>query len=447
MAAPTLQDGLEAAGSAVNLLWKPNAAPWTPEVIEPEYAGWKVEQASWYDSVTIADLSHHMSDTFITGPDATAMLRAVSANDYESFAIDQAKQFVTVAADGNIITDGILLRTGEQAYTLSGVSAAQNWVKYWAGAGGYDVAFETDPESSVRGKDDPRLFRYQIQGPLAGELLADVLGGPFPEVRFFGSAMVEIAGRPVRALRHGMAGQAGGELIGDYRDAAVVKEALMRAGEPLGLVHQGAWSYPTASLGSGWIPSPTPAIYTDDSLTDYRRGVSLFSYEGQKALQGSFYSPAIEDYYCSPYELGYGRSISFNHDFIGREALLEAREHAPRTKVTLVFDIDDVTRVLGEDPGFVHHYWRNRVEPVGRPGTLAGLTFQTGWLDPVGTVMALTLIDKEHAIPGTEVEVVWGQHPGAGTAPDADLGFPRLRATVAPAPYDVLARTGYRDRA
>jgi hypothetical protein len=34
------------------------------------------------------------------------------------------------------------------------------------------------------------------------------------------------------------------------------------------------------------------------------------------------------------------------------------------------------------------------------------------------------------------VSVVWGEHPGAGTFPDADLGFPRIRATVAPAPYD-----------
>ncbi len=46
--------------------------------------------------------------------------------------------------------------------------------------------------------------------------------------------------------------------------------------------------------------------------------------------------------------------------------------------------------------------------------------------------------------PGTEVTVVWGEHPGADPDPDADLGFPRIRATVAPAPYDSHARTRYR---
>ena len=60
--------------------------------------------------MSIADLSHHMSDTFIAGPDATRLLAAVSANNYESFAPGQAKQFIPVAEDGNILTDGILLR-------------------------------------------------------------------------------------------------------------------------------------------------------------------------------------------------------------------------------------------------------------------------------------------------------------------------------------------------
>ena len=48
------------------------------------------------------------------------------------------------------------------------------------------------------------------------------------------------------------------------------------------------------------------------------------------------------------------------------------------------------------------------------------------------------------SLSGTEVSVVWGEHLGAGTSPDADLSFPHIRATVAPAPYDPHARTQYR---
>ena len=37
----------------------------------------------------------------------------------------------------------------------------------------------------------------------------------------------------------------------------------------------------------------------------------------------------------------------------------------------------------------------------------------------------------------------WGEHPGPGTAPEASLDFPRIGATVAPAPYSEHARTAY----
>ncbi len=184
MGAPSLQDGIDKAGSPVNLLWKVNPAPWNPENVEPEYAGWRQEQAAWHDGVSLSELSHHMFDTFIEGPDSTRLLAAVSANNYENFAVGQAKQFVPVAGDGNIITDGILHRVAEQGYAMSGIPAAQNWVKYHGEKGGYDVQFVTDPSSAFRGGADPTLFRYQVQGPLAAELVERVFGGPLPPAKF-----------------------------------------------------------------------------------------------------------------------------------------------------------------------------------------------------------------------------------------------------------------------
>ena len=66
MAAPSLQDGIDQAGSAVKLLWRVDPEPWNPENIEPEYAGWRQEQAAWHSGVSISDLSHHMFDTFVS---------------------------------------------------------------------------------------------------------------------------------------------------------------------------------------------------------------------------------------------------------------------------------------------------------------------------------------------------------------------------------------------
>jgi len=241
-----------------------------------------------------------------------------------------------------------------------------------------------------------------------------------------------------------MAGQAGYEFIGPWEHAAHVHEAFLKAGEPLGLVQVGALAYTTPSVESGWIPSPVPGIYSDPGLLEYRRYLPLFGIEGKRPLNGSHFSPNIEDYYVSPYELGYGKMIHFGHDFQGRDALLKAKDQELRKKVTLMLDRDDVRRVLGEgqDPGFVLSYARHRVEDGD--GGLVGVTMQSASIDPVGAVLAQTLITPARSAPGTEVSVVWGEHPGAGTDPEADLGFPRIRATVQPSPFNQHARTYYR---
>jgi vanillate/3-O-methylgallate O-demethylase len=407
----------------MKLLWATNPEPWNPEVIKPEYAGWRQEQAAWHETASISDLSHHMFDTVIEGPDATKLLTAVSANNYEKFAVGQAKQFVPVTATGKIVTDGILMRLEEQKYMLTGIPAAQNWVKYHGEKGG-----------------------YQVQGPAARDLVEATFGGPLPAARFFHSIPVTLNGMSFRALRHNMSGQDGYEFIGPWEHATPVKDALLATGDKFGLVHVGALAYASASVESGWIPSPVPAIYTDPELADYRGWLPLFGIEGKRPLNGSFFSPDLEDYYVSPYDLGYGKSISFNHDFIGRDALEQVRESHKRTKVTLVLDPADVSAVLGADLGYYLTYARHRVEAGAADAepAVVGMTHQTATIVASGTILALTLIDNEFATPGTEVTVVWGEHPGPGTDTDADLGFPSIRATVAPAPYNAHARTLYR---
>ena len=439
MSAPSLQEGIDRAGSAVRLLWKPDAPPWNPPVVAPEFTGWAVEQTAAFETVALSDLSHHMRDLFIDGPDATRLLADVSANNYQSFAIGQAKQFVPVTAAGHIVQDGILMRTGEDSYTLTGPPASQSWVLFHGERGGYEVGFKDDPDSEFR-PGDPVLFRYQVQGPHAIALVETVFGGPLPETRFFHAAPVTLNGARLRALRHGMAGQAGYEFIGEYADGADVKAALLEAGAQFGLVQVGAMAYATNGVESGWIPTPTPGIYTSEDLRDYREWLSLFSFEGQKPLSGSAFSPDIEDFYVTPWELGYGRSIAFNHDFIGRDALEAGRENVSRTKVTLELNEDDARQAF-PDLDYLLTYGRYRIEVEGE---LVGVTFYTAHIARLGRILSLSLVANEHAEPGTLVELVYGSHPGGDVAPDADLGFPRLRATVQPSPYNEYARTKYR---
>ncbi len=443
MPAPSLQEGIDRAGSAVNLLWKPDAPPWNPPVVPPEFVGWRVEQTAAFKTVALSDLSHHMRDLFISGPDATRLLSDHSANNYENFAVGQAKQFVPVTAQGHIVQDGILMRDAEDRYTLSGPPASQSWVLFHGQRGGYDVEFRDDPDSEFR-QGDPVMFRYQVQGPNALALVEKVFGGPLPETKFFHTAPVSLGGRSFRALRHGMAGQAGYEFIGDYADGEFVRDALLRAGEEFGLVQVGAKAYATNGVESGWIPTPTPGIYIDPTLAEYRQWLPVFSFEGQKPLHGSAFSAEIEDYYVSPWELGYGRSISFNHDFLGRDALQAAKDNVPRTKVTLELDADDVRERPGCRPRLPADLRpvRDRGRWRARRDHVLHRAHRAAW-----TVLALSLVDNALAEPGTKVELVWGEHPGGDVDPRAELGFTRLRATVQPSPYNEYARTQYRANA
>ncbi|MDE2442566.1 MAG: aminomethyl transferase family protein, partial [Betaproteobacteria bacterium] len=216
----SLQAAIDEAGSPVNLVWKPNAAAWKVPVIEPEYVGWRAEQLAWRDAVALSDLSHHMWDLWIEGPDALRLLMDYSANNYENFVIGQAKQFVPVTREGHIVTDGIIMRDGDERYNLSGVPASQSWLRYHAEKGRYDVEMTVDPDSGLRKAGDPLVFRFQIQGPFALAVTEKLFGGPLPKTKFFHSTPVELGGRHFRAFRHGMAGMPGYEFIGKWEDAA-----------------------------------------------------------------------------------------------------------------------------------------------------------------------------------------------------------------------------------
>ena len=92
-------------------------------------------------------------------------------------------------------------------------------------------------------------------------------------------ATMNVAGREVRTLRHGMAGAPGLELWGPYENYLEVRETILEAGEEFGIEPVGARAYASNTLESGWIPSPLPAIYTGDELRGYREWLPAQGYE------------------------------------------------------------------------------------------------------------------------------------------------------------------------
>jgi syringate O-demethylase len=281
------------------------------------------------------------------------------------------------------------------------------------------------------------------------------LGGPVPDLKFFQMTTFRIASKTVRVLRHGMVGQPGFELFGPWDEGDAVKEAIVEAGQEFGLRLVGARAYSSNTLESGWIPSPLPAVYTGEKMKAYREWLPSNSYEAIGSLGGSFYSANIEDYYLTPYDLGYGSVVKFDHEFVGREALERIAKDPKRTKVTLALNSQDVMQAMGtmfdkgdrakffEFPSAVYATWP--YDRVVKNGRTIGISTWVGYSSNEGKMLTLAILDKEYADMGNEVTFVWGEQPGTGSKPTVESHVQKeIRATVSPVPYSETAREAYR---
>lgn len=455
MAESTLETMLAAARNPVAMLRNSQIGPYAFPVVKHEFTNWRDEQRSWRETCALFDQSHHMSDLYLRGPDALRLLSDLGINSFRNFAVDKAKQFVACNADGFVIGDAILFYLDTDELSLVGRPPAINWVHFQAETGGYDVEVERD-ERSADNDGRRKVYRYQVQGPNALAVMEKATGAPVPDIRFFNMDRLTIGGCTVRALRHGMVGMPGFELFGPWEDGETVRDAIVAAGQSFGIRQVGARTYPTSTLESGWIPSPLPAIYTGESMRSYREWLRADSYEARASLGGSFESENIEDYYLTPWDLGYGSFVSFDHDFVGRPALEEIADKPPRTKVTLAWNGEDVTRAMGGLFGPrsaaskyidlpLANYATLSFDRIMANGRRVGLSMYSGYSDNERTMLSLSVIDNAFAKPGTQVSLVWGESGGGTSKPTVEPHRQvEIRATVGPAPYADIARTAYR---
>ena len=440
----SLQDKLDRYPTAIAALTEP-VPPGHVFPYPAEHSNWRDEQRAWTTTAILFNQSWHMTDLYITGPDAVRLLSETSTNTYRNFAAGRAKQYLALNSDGYVVGDTILFALEGGVYQLVGFEMSINWIQYQAETGGYDVEFARDAAGWGRlGPVPKRQYRYELEGPAAWRILQAAAGRRLDPIGFFQMGEIAIGDLRVQALNHTMGGvpgeeSTGLELFGPVEENDEFVARILAAGADHGLVRGGSLSYGSTTLESGWIGGVVPAIYTADGLRGYREWLPDTALENAvPGISGSYRPSEIDGFYMRPWDLGYGHMVKNDHDYIGRAALEAAQDQPQGRKVWLRWNDDDTARVLVDSELDRAPRPRDLFAPfsVVRDAVMigderVGMTHITGYTTNLGSWTSVTTIDERYAVDGQEVEIVWGDFDGAASNPYAPDHAPRrIRATV-----------------
>ena len=391
----------------------------------PEYTDWIDESMSWKETCSLGDWSFLWERRF-KGRDVLKLFSDFTVNSFAKFDILHSKHVTHCTEQGKVIAEGILTRLSEDEVMLFGRGTF--WMDHQLRKGKYDCTSQIDD-----------WFNLQVAGPTSLQVLEKASGSDLRNIKFMHSGEIEIAGCKMLALRQGMSGEIGFELQGPIAQTQAVSDAVMAAGAEFGIRRIGGRAAFINHLEACFptiITDYLPAIFSPDMkeyLDIFRANMPAFSTFN---LAGSFESDEISDWYRSPVELGWGKTIKFDHDFLGRASLEKEVANPLRVIRTLVWNPDDVVDVYASlykkgDPYHFMEMPRDQrgfmyADKVLRGGAPVGVSTSRGYSYFFREMLSLCVIDTANADIGTEVSVIWG-NPGEAQKD--------IRATVAPAPY------------
>jgi glycine cleavage system aminomethyltransferase T len=394
-----------------------------------EYTNWRHEVMSWKTGCYLhAGLNPPMAYR-VTGPDAMKFFQDFSVNSFAKFPVGNIKHCIMCSASGNIMTHGVLMRTGEEEF-LSYFLAP--WAPYKLASGNYNAT----------GEFIWNIFVLQVGGPKSLEIIEAATGECIHDIKFGRQRMSKINGMDVRIVRMGMAGTLAYEVQGDTKDVLAVYDALYKAGEPFGITKLGLLAYMMNHTEDGfpqsWVHFPV-AWPEEPSIFGFLAKISGDRKYKPTALTGSM-GPDLFARFRNPIELGWGKTIKFDHDFLGREALEAYAANPKRQIATLEWNAEDVADVYAslfrdEEP-------YKQMDPVqspqenGRHTLCADQVLKNGKLVGVSSgrtyslyyrkMISMASIDTEHCQIGDELTLIWGD-PGTRQK--------EIRAKVARFPY------------
>lgn len=338
------------------------------------------------------------------------------------------------------MADGMLLRTEDNAFVSYFLSP---YLEYIASRGNYDVNIE-----DLTGK----TFLFQLGGSLSLKILEAATQESLSDIKFIWHRTVHIygdelppTGVAVRIFRLGVAGTLAYEVHGDIKDAPLVYQALMAAGQPFNLVRLGMRAYGMNHTENGFAQAFIhflPAWTQDEDFMDYLNG----KYDALLAKLPGSAGVDITRRYFNPIDLGWGHMITFDHDFVGRAALEVAMQQQAKKIVTLEWYADDIKDIYasyfesGEPFEFMEFpanlIWTTQssivvADEVQIDSRSIGISSGRIYSFYYRRMISLAVIETEYAIEGTTLEVIWG---------NPSKRQKKIRAKVSRFPYLTLPR-------
>jgi aminomethyltransferase len=264
-----------------------------------DFGGWNMpvrytsdlaEHAAVRNAAGLFDISH-MAEFFITGNDANAFLDHALVGVASEIGNLRAKYSLIVEASGGIIDDLIVYRLEQNRLLI--IANAGNRAAVFAAltdrAKNFDVTLEDASD---------RFALLAIQGPRAVGILATITDAPLEELKYYSIFESKVLLHHAYLARTGYTGEDGFEILVANEHAVDIWDALLTAGESLGLIAAGYACRDTLRLEAG-MP-----LYGSELSID-----------------------------TNPYAAGLGRVVRLDHRFVGAEALGAAAATEPKRKL------------------------------------------------------------------------------------------------------------------
>lgn len=256
-----------------------------------QYSGIIHEHRTVREKAGLFDVSH-MGEFIISGPASENFLDRVTINNIKNLHVWQAQYSAMCNEDGGIIDDLIIYRYPEHFMVV--VNAANIKKDFHWLAAHKIPGVKLSDESSNYGL-------IALQGPLSRAILTKVLDASLDELEFYWFKTVDIQGVQVTLARTGYTGELGFELYTSPDHVGTVWDRIMEIGLEVDILPVGLGCRDTLRLEMKYC------LYGNDI-----------------------------DETTNPIEAGLGWITKLDkRDFIGRAAILKARENLKRRLVCL----------------------------------------------------------------------------------------------------------------